>query len=63
MLVAGRYEGIDERLMHSEIDEEISMGDYVVSGGELPAMMMVDDSANNTGFSLNLSMGTTQICN
>ncbi|MGI9227897.1 MAG: tRNA (guanosine(37)-N1)-methyltransferase TrmD [Gammaproteobacteria bacterium] len=42
VLVAGRYEGIDERLMESEIDEEISMGDFVVSGGELPAMLMVD---------------------
>ncbi len=42
VLVAGRYEGIDERLMNSEIDEEISMGDFVVSGGELPAMMMID---------------------
>ena len=42
VLVAGRYEGIDERLMENEIDEEISMGDFVVSGGELPAMLMVD---------------------
>ena len=42
VLVAGRYEGIDDRLMENEIDEEISMGDFVVSGGELPAMLMVD---------------------
>lgn len=42
ILVAGRYEGVDERLMHKEIDEEISMGDFVVSGGELPAMLMLD---------------------
>ena len=42
VLVAGRYEGIDERLIEAEIDEEISMGDYVVSGGELPAMLLVD---------------------
>lgn len=42
VLVAGRYEGIDERLIEAEIDAELSMGDYVVSGGELPAMMMVD---------------------
>ena len=42
ILLAGRYEGIDERLVESEVDEEISIGDTVVSGGELPAMMMVD---------------------
>ena len=42
VLVAGRYEGIDERLIEAEVDEEISIGDYVVSGGELPAMIMVD---------------------
>ncbi len=42
VLVAGRYEGVDERLLQSEIDEEWSVGDYVLSGGELPAMIMVD---------------------
>jgi tRNA (guanine37-N1)-methyltransferase len=42
VLVAGRYEGVDERLLQSEIDEEWSIGDYVLSGGELPAMIMVD---------------------
>jgi tRNA (guanine37-N1)-methyltransferase len=42
ILLAGRYEGIDERLIESEVDEEISIGDAVVSGGELPAMMMID---------------------
>ncbi len=42
ILVAGRYEGIDERLVESVIDEEISIGDFVVSGGELPAMMLID---------------------
>ncbi len=42
ILVAGRYEGIDERLLDTEIDEEISIGDYVVSGGELPAMVLLD---------------------
>ncbi len=42
ILLAGRYEGIDERLIESEVDEEISVGDTVVSGGELPAMMMMD---------------------
>ncbi len=42
IIVAGRYEGIDERLMETEVDEEISIGDFVVSGGELPAMLMID---------------------
>lgn len=42
ILVAGRYEGIDERLLQSEVDEEWSLGDFVLSGGELPAMVMVD---------------------
>ena len=42
ILLAGRYEGIDERLIETEVDEEISIGDIVVSGGELPAMMVVD---------------------
>ncbi|MCO4756559.1 MAG: tRNA (guanosine(37)-N1)-methyltransferase TrmD [Oceanospirillaceae bacterium] len=42
ILVAGRYEGIDERLIETEIDEEWSLGDFVLSGGELPAMTMID---------------------
>lgn len=42
IFVAGRYEGIDERVIESEIDEEWSVGDYVLSGGELPAMIMMD---------------------
>lgn len=42
ILVAGRYEGIDERLIESEIDEEWSLGDFVLSGGELPAMTLMD---------------------
>lgn len=42
VLVAGRYEGIDERLLVSEIDEEWSIGDYVLSGGELGAMVVID---------------------
>lgn len=42
ILVAGRYEGIDERLIDAEIDEEWSLGDFVLSGGELPAMTMID---------------------
>ncbi len=42
ILIAGRYEGIDERLIESQIDEEISIGDYVLSGGELAAMVVID---------------------
>lgn len=42
VLVAGRYEGIDERLIELEVDEEWSIGDYVLSGGELAAMVLVD---------------------
>jgi tRNA (guanine37-N1)-methyltransferase len=42
ILVAGRYEGIDERLIEAEIDEEWSIGDFVLSGGELPAMTLLD---------------------
>jgi tRNA (guanine37-N1)-methyltransferase len=42
VLVAGRYEGIDERVIQSEIDEEWSIGDFVLSGGELPAMTLID---------------------
>jgi len=45
VLVAGRYEGIDERVVESDIDEEISIGDYVLSGGELPAMVLIDAAA------------------
>lgn len=42
ILVCGRYEGVDERLIESEIDEEWSIGDYVLSGGELAAAVMID---------------------
>lgn len=42
LLVAGRYEGIDERVIETEIDAEWSIGDYVLSGGELPAMVLID---------------------
>lgn len=41
-LVCGRYEGLDERFIESQVDEEICVGDFVVSGGELPAMMLMD---------------------
>ena len=42
ILLCGRYEGIDERLIASEVDEEWSIGDYVLSGGELAAMVLID---------------------
>jgi tRNA (guanine37-N1)-methyltransferase len=42
VLLAGRYEGIDERLFESHIDEEVSLGDFVLSGGEIAAMAVID---------------------
>jgi len=42
ILIAGRYEGIDERFIETHVDEEWSVGDYVLSGGELPAMVLID---------------------
>ena len=42
VLLAGRYEGIDERLIENEVDEELSLGDFVLSGGEIVAMAVVD---------------------
>ncbi len=42
ILIAGRYEGIDERIIESLVDQEWSIGDYVLSGGELPAMVLMD---------------------
>ncbi len=42
ILIAGRYEGIDERFIETYVDEEWSIGDYVLSGGELPAMVLID---------------------
>lgn len=42
ILLCGRYEGIDERLIERCVDEEISIGDFVLSGGELPAMVLID---------------------
>ncbi len=42
ILVAGRYEGVDERLISAEVDREVSLGDFVLSGGELAAMTVID---------------------
>lgn len=44
-LLCGRYEGIDERIIEDFVDEEYSIGDYVLSGGELPALVMIDGIA------------------
>lgn len=45
IFIAGRYEGVDERFIQRHVDEEWSIGDYVLSGGELPAMVMIDAMA------------------
>jgi tRNA (guanine37-N1)-methyltransferase len=42
ILLCGRYEGVDERLIARQVDCEVSIGDYVLSGGELPAMVLMD---------------------
>jgi tRNA (guanine37-N1)-methyltransferase len=42
ILLCGRYEGVDERFLRREVDEELSIGDYVLSGGELPAAVLID---------------------
>jgi tRNA (guanine37-N1)-methyltransferase len=42
IIIAGRYEGIDERIIETQVDEEWSIGDYVLSGGELPALVLID---------------------
>jgi tRNA (guanine37-N1)-methyltransferase len=42
VLLCGRYEGVDERLLQAEVDEEVSIGDYVLSGGELAAAVLID---------------------
>ena len=53
VLLAGRYEGIDERLLAREADQEIAIGDFVVSGGELPALMLIDAIARQLPGALN----------
>lgn len=42
IFLCGRYQGVDERILQTEVDEEWSVGDYILSGGELPAMIMID---------------------
>jgi tRNA (guanine37-N1)-methyltransferase len=64
-LICGRYSGIDERIIQTYVDEEVSIGDYILSGGEIPAMVVIDsivrtlpevlghkDSALNESFSI-----------
>jgi tRNA (guanine37-N1)-methyltransferase len=53
VVIAGRYEGIDERLVERSVDREVSIGDYVTSGGELPAMVMIDCIVRRLPGSLN----------
>ena len=53
VVVAGRYEGIDERLVERVVEREVSIGDYVTSGGELPAMVMIDCIVRRLPGSLN----------
>ena len=60
ILLCGRYEGIDERLVAAEVDEEISIGDYVLSGGELAAAVVVDAVARLQEGALNDAESATQ---
>ena len=53
ILLCGRYEGVDERLLDAEVDEEISIGDYVLSGGELGAAVIIDAVARLQDGALN----------
>ncbi|AWV07744.1 tRNA (guanosine(37)-N1)-methyltransferase TrmD [Marilutibacter maris] len=53
ILLCGRYEGVDERLIRAEVDEELSIGDYVLSGGELAAAVVVDAVARLQDGALN----------
>lgn len=53
LLLCGRYEGIDERLVAAEVDEELSIGDYVLSGGELAAAVVIDAVARLQDGALN----------
>ena len=60
LLLCGRYEGIDERLVQSEVDEEVSIGDYVLSGGELGAAVVIDAVARLQAGVLNDSESAAQ---
>ena len=60
VVIAGRYEGIDERLVEKVVDREVSIGDYVTSGGELPAMVMIDCIVRRLPGSLNDAESASQ---
>ena len=60
VLLCGRYEGVDERLIAAEVDEEISIGDYVLSGGELAAAVLVDAIARLQEGALNHAESASQ---
>ena len=60
VVLAGRYEGIDERLIEREVDEELSIGDFVVSGGELPALMLIDAVVRQLPGALNDAQSAAQ---
>ena len=60
VIIAGRYEGIDERVVAKSVDREVSIGDYVTSGGELPAMVMIDSIVRRLPGSLNDAESATQ---
>lgn len=60
VVIAGRYEGVDERLVERSVDREVSIGDYVTSGGELPAMVMIDCIVRRLPGSLNDAESASQ---
>ena len=60
VLLCGRYEGVDERLIERCVDEEISMGDFVLSGGEIPAMALLDAIVRQLPGALNDAESATQ---
>lgn len=60
VLVAGRYEGVDERLVERSVDREVSIGDFVTSGGELPAMVLIDCLVRRLPGSLNDEQSAAQ---
>jgi len=60
VLLAGRYEGVDERLVERLVDREVSIGDYVTSGGELPAMVLIDCLVRRLPGSLNDAQSAVQ---
>jgi tRNA (guanine37-N1)-methyltransferase len=60
VLLCGRYEGVDERLLQAEVDEEVSIGDYVLSGGELAAAVLIDAVARLQDGALNDTQSAVQ---